>query len=1384
MLKNPSQLLEGISFMDAIARSPIEEEILNELVAVHKEGQPVTLKPCGTVLQVVPPSSPSALATVLLRLLLVPSSSSALQPWLQLLPTVGDSPLQWSPGDLELMRGTTLHLETEQFLATAAHSFKILDEHFFQPNRNTFPKSLFTEENFMWAYHLVVSRSYILGEGGYERRVMLPKADMLNHGIVRASNAEETPSRLAVANAAVRVIEGSPATFVVEAVTPIRDNEEVLINYGRLTNAELLMQYGFMLDDNPLDARSQSVRQALATVAPQELLDSFVTQLAEISDAEENRVENVKLCQEWDLLLTVAAGDLSGGPTDRHIAFLKSHKRHLKVCIEQLQDSLDACSTTVDQDRQLLAGRSLNAHQTLAVKGRLEEKVRTVDTMLRLKTKSLLAQAVNRNTEGDSPSPSLAPSTSPKHNSPSTAKSVTVTPMMSPTDNSHADFSSAISNANPRPLPSADFVPTRESDSDGGNGVTAAKESEEGGGGMVTQKQREPTSEVSRAKLAQVERLKAQQKLMEKMRLEINAMGEDVSVITDAVWRDIPQTADDREEGRYEHQSATTIAILVATISTEDISSALELPLVGILTESFVKTLCSSELTTNCKRKAHVANGEIDVSVTERENSARRQRREESHVMTESRREAYIASGEGREEEEFSFVFYIGFDEGDPFYDSEYNMRQMSLAFNVLSLKYPGVHFQIFRHRETKGKPVWVWNELANIAYHDGCDYLFQVNDDMRFLTADWAPYLVAQLRESPIMPNFGVTGPRDIRRNLLTQAFVHRTHLELFKGYMFPRSFFNWYMDDWVQNVYGGLVKGACAVVPSSLPESISWPETENSPHQPRYEIDHAGYEHLNEDLVLGCQLIQAWLNKMGYVNWYNWQCTVMRQAPGPPGASVRLLPQEISLSSRPEFSNMQDPYFRALSQVARNGEVVLTFTNWGVMDMTRNWLAYARMWALPNYLVIALDEPSYVALEAASVPVHFEPSHAASSEVQEYLEGDYRKLVNLKTYYTWQALGRGIDVFLCDNDVVFLRHPYEGRQFAMDVHYQDDTQKKERSDPSVALNSGFVVVRSNYRTLDLYEQAYQLTQREEEYQDQRALNVLLHTSHRHRVQLEVLDAAEYPNGWSYFVSRLPQRAGIVPAVIHNNWLQGHVSKVHRFREELLWTVDPDAYYADPALKLLTLSLRRYGEEEEEPIAQQTLDLAVAMVLARRLGRTLVLPRLHVYGSLREEWGLEKASAEMFYDIGRIADFVPVRESTFVVNPVLKDMRQRGVETPLDRGMIANLVAVGKGEEKLQPSNVAAVLGGGSLVRVASSAVLQIDSSRGPGGRLQVNEFADFLAPAVADVGTLVVHCADVAGGHLSEHMGIGRLDPTERQELFHALALRSRGPHRPVDD
>jgi hypothetical protein len=70
-------------------------------------------------------------------------------------------------------------------------------------------------------------------------------------------------------------------------------------------------------------------------------------------------------------------------------------------------------------------------------------------------------------------------------------------------------------------------------------------------------------------------------------------------------------------------------------------------------------------------------------------------------------------------------------------------------------------------------------------------------NDDLKLTTPDWAPRFVHALRAS-YPPNFGITGPLDLNNErLMTQSFVHCSHLQAL-GFYYPWRFKNWYSDDW----------------------------------------------------------------------------------------------------------------------------------------------------------------------------------------------------------------------------------------------------------------------------------------------------------------------------------------------------------------------------------------------------------------------------------------------------------------------------------------------------------------------------------------------------------------------------------------------------------
>merc|ERR1711963_970046 len=114
----------------------------------------------------------------------------------------------------------------------------------------------------------------------------------------------------------------------------------------------------------------------------------------------------------------------------------------------------------------------------------------------------------------------------------------------------------------------------------------------------------------------------------------------------------------------------------------------------------------------------------------------------------------------------------------------------------------------------------------------------------------NWVGLFVSQLREQG---DIGVVGPTDPRRNLMTQAFVHRTHFQIFDP-MYPERFKNWYMDDWMELVYAGLAT------------RVENCYAENSPRPPRYAIDHEAYQYLKEELLQGCIFIQLFLKEGGH--------------------------------------------------------------------------------------------------------------------------------------------------------------------------------------------------------------------------------------------------------------------------------------------------------------------------------------------------------------------------------------------------------------------------------------------------------------------------------------------------------------------------------------
>ncbi|KAJ3090265.1 hypothetical protein HK102_004281 [Quaeritorhiza haematococci] len=156
----------------------------------------------------------------------------------------------------------------------------------------------------------------------------------------------------------------------------------------------------------------------------------------------------------------------------------------------------------------------------------------------------------------------------------------------------------------------------------------------------------------------------------------------------------------------------------------------------------------------------------------------------------------------------------------------------------------------------------------------------------------------------------------------------------------------------------------------------------------------------------------------------------------------------------------------------------------------------------------------------------------------------------------------------------------------------------------------------------------------------DQTLLNRLLRTN-PFGVRYRILDPLLYPNGFVYFVSRLPRLYGVMPLVVHANWITSSEHKRYRLREAGLWYIDPPEYYSVGANSTSSETKPpKYLAYEEPPLHNglnnQRNALRSAMAIAKALGRILILPAFHAV-----HLGPEEVDLDFFFDFGKFHDAV-----------------------------------------------------------------------------------------------------------------------------------------------
>eukprot|EP00899_Mesostigma_viride_P000582 jgi/Mesvir1/10524/Mv21766-RA.2 len=344
------------------------------------------------------------------------------------------------------------------------------------------------------------------------------------------------------------------------------------------------------------------------------------------------------------------------------------------------------------------------------------------------------------------------------------------------------------------------------------------------------------------------------------------------------------------------------------------------------------------------------------------------------------------------------------------------------------------------------------------------------------------------------------------------------------------------------------------------------------------------------------------------------------------------------------------------------------------GWQDFALNWAYHCQRLGM-RFLVAAFDHALLEVCLAKGLPVVFVDAKLGTGFVRGNDHGEFRSLGAVKGELVLHILQLGYHVVLSDSDVVWFMDPepfFSSPPWTLvDVAVSTDCTSAESEartistplgevarDPfwfrsvtpqakkehgniiDAAFNTGVAFYRSTPPAQAFVKEWVEVMQtsgksiEEFVWDDQQAFNVLTRfgmlpvkmvegghlrvlRAYRDTMNLGILPLLQFCSGHIYFA----QRTSVTPYMVHNTFqFHANAGKIARFREDGLWLVDQDSYYAGKFLQLSSALPPELEGETPGLIAQLRAgayyQMAVrnGMALARALNRTLIMPRLRCY--------------------------------------------------------------------------------------------------------------------------------------------------------------------------
>ncbi|MBN1205321.1 MAG: SET domain-containing protein-lysine N-methyltransferase [Myxococcaceae bacterium] len=230
--------------------------------------------------------------------------------------------------------------------------------------------SRFSQEDFVWAHHAVLSRTFAIKQNGEMAACLVPLADMINDG-----RPWDTHWGLSE--------DGTH--FELRSLSPVPQGRELLTSYGNKSNFRLLLQYGFVHEQNehndvsllfnlPAEDPFAAEKQQLLGFGNPLEMRTFKLMLKFDTEMLKDMFSFLRVvhAEGEEMALLKAAPD----PRSRSRAILstKNEQKLIPAFVAACEERLKAYETSVEEDEKLLEEGKLSTNERNCVVMRLGEK--------------------------------------------------------------------------------------------------------------------------------------------------------------------------------------------------------------------------------------------------------------------------------------------------------------------------------------------------------------------------------------------------------------------------------------------------------------------------------------------------------------------------------------------------------------------------------------------------------------------------------------------------------------------------------------------------------------------------------------------------------------------------------------------------------------------------------------------------------------------------------------------------------------------------------------------------------------------------------------------------------------------------------------------------